>query len=199
VPRPRIHDETLRQRLLEQAGRLLAEEGPQALSLRKLAAEAGTSTTAVYSLFGGKTELVHDVYTEAFRRFGAKLAEVGPTDDPVEDLRRLALAYRAYALANPHLYAVMFGRPIPGAEPEDKVDPERDEDFRPLLDLVIRAEEAGLLIDVPAREVALGLWAIVHGLMSLELNRNVEDTRYELVVGAAMRGWLRDPSLLSPA
>jgi len=54
VPRPKVHDAALRLRLLECAGATLSTGGLAALSLRTLAAEVGTSTTAVYALFGGK-------------------------------------------------------------------------------------------------------------------------------------------------
>ena len=58
MPRSKIHDEALRVRLLDAAGALLAAEGPDALSVRRIATEVDTSTTAVYSLFGGKPGLL---------------------------------------------------------------------------------------------------------------------------------------------
>ena len=53
MPRPKVHDAALRLRLLECAGATLSTRGIAALSLRTLAADVGTSTTAVYALFGG--------------------------------------------------------------------------------------------------------------------------------------------------
>src|SRR5215204_5330597 len=119
MPRPKLHDEALRTRLLDRAAELLSSEGPQALSLRRLAADAGTSTTAVYSLFGGKPALLAAVYDEAVRRFGEHMAAVRPTEDPMADLRRLGEAYRRSALADPHLYEVMFTRRPAGFEPAE--------------------------------------------------------------------------------
>jgi len=117
MARPRTHDEALRLKLLDRAGELIAADGPKALSLRKLAADAGTSTTAVYSLFGSKPDLVNALYTEGFRRFGARMAGTALTGDPVEDLVALGSAYRASALADPNLYGIMFTRSVPGFEP----------------------------------------------------------------------------------
>ena len=115
----------VRRRLVEEAARLLGEEGPSALTARRLAAGAETSTMAVYTHFGGMPALVREVAAEGFRRLIAHVDEVEPTDDPVDDLRRMAVAYRANALENPHLYAVMFGsaslggyRPHEGAPEE---------------------------------------------------------------------------------
>src|SRR5882672_1214567 len=104
MPRPKVHDEALRLRLLEQAIRTLSEDGPDALSLRKLAAQVDTSTTAVYSLFDGKPGLLDALYEEVFARFGQCLRAVEPTADPLADLAALGQAYRASALEEPHFY-----------------------------------------------------------------------------------------------
>jgi AcrR family transcriptional regulator len=169
MPRPKVHDEALRVRLLEAAVRTLSEEGPEALSLRKLAAQVGTSTTAVYSLFGGKPGLLEAVFDEAFARFGQRLAEVEPTGDPVDDLRVLGEAYRASALAEPHFYQVMFGSLggaiTPGPESRERAEAT----FRPLVDGVRRAMDAGALRRDDPVTVASGMWAAAHGLVSLEL------------------------------
>jgi AcrR family transcriptional regulator len=81
MPRPKTHDDALRLKLLDRAGELLSAAGPKALSLRKLAADAETPTTAVYSLFGGKTELVNGLRVEGFQRFRTKMAAVTRTGD----------------------------------------------------------------------------------------------------------------------
>ncbi|SFS30568.1 TetR/AcrR family transcriptional regulator [Saccharopolyspora flava] len=194
MPRPKIHDEKLRDRLIEEAGRLLAEEGPTSLSLRRLAADAGTSTSAVYSLFGGKSELIRAVFLEASRRFGERLASVERSDDPADDLRRLGLAYREFAVANPNLYAVLFSRPMPDFEPDEDAKRESLGNFTPLAEMVGVAIEQGV-VDGEASTVAMGLWAIVHGLVTLELQGNLPEgldpaAQYEEVMMRTLRGWL---------
>src|SRR3989337_1764327 len=99
----------VRRRLLEAAALLLAEDGPDALTARRLASAAQTSTMAVYTHFGGMPALVKEIVAEGFTRLDAHQAAVPPTDDPLADLYDLAMAYRRNALENPHLYAVMFG------------------------------------------------------------------------------------------
>ena len=66
--RPKVHDEVLRDRLRARAAELLSAHGVTGLSLRTLAADVGTSTTAVYALFGGKPGLVKSLVDDAFRR-----------------------------------------------------------------------------------------------------------------------------------
>ena len=169
MPRPKVHDAALRVRLLERAVRTLSEHGPDALSLRTLAAQVNTSTTAVYSLFGGKPGLLNAVYDEAFARFGQRLDAVDATGDPLADLAALGSAYRASALAEPHFYQVMFG-PLGGVVTPEPESVERGlATFKPLLDLVRRAIELGLFLDEDPVTVATSMWATIHGLVSLEL------------------------------
>lgn len=196
MPRPKTHDETLRLRLLERAGALLATEGVRALSLRRLAADAGTSTTAVYSLFGGKSDLVNALYGEGFRRFAGRLRGVGRTGDVVGDIVRLCLAYREEALEDPHLYSVMFAGSVPGFEPDDDTRKLAMGALEPLWEVVADGVAAGVLADVPVDVIAVSCWGCAHGLVSLELNptvpRGVDFCRtYEPSVRATASGWLR--------
>jgi AcrR family transcriptional regulator len=191
-----VHDEALRIRLLDEAGRLLSDEGPAALSLRRLAKDVGTSTTAVYSLFGSKSALVRAVFLEAFNRFGARLDAVPRTGDPIADVIRLGIAYRESALAEPHLYAVMFGRVIPEFEPEPRDKAVAVATMNPLVAAVRRIMADGGPPGPAPETVAIGLWAQAHGLVSLELGENMPDgfdiaAHYEYMLTAGLRGWLR--------
>ncbi|MCA1676222.1 MAG: TetR/AcrR family transcriptional regulator [Actinobacteria bacterium] len=195
MARPKLHDDALRVRLLDTAGAMLTAEGPEALSLRGLAARAGTSTTAVYSLFGGKPGVLRALFVEAFTRFGAHLDAVAPSEDPLADLLGLGRAYRASATADPHLYTVMFGSPVPGFEPAADDWAHADATFIPLLDAVRRGVAAGLLLDVEPALIATALWATAHGLVSLELGRAIPAEAgnpaevFEAVIRASIEGW----------
>ena len=196
MARPRTHDEALRLKLLDRAGELIAADGPKALSLRKLAADAGTSTTAVYSLFGSKPDLVNALYTEGFRRFGARMAGTPLTGDVVEDLVALGRAYRTSALADPNLYGIMFTRSIPGFEPNDDAEKLARETLGPLEQIIRQAVADGVFADVPPETIAVGCWGIVHGLVSLELTGNLPEEfdvtgSYEAALRANASGWLR--------
>ncbi|WP_053718934.1 TetR/AcrR family transcriptional regulator [Saccharothrix sp. NRRL B-16348] len=194
MPRPKTHDDALRGRLLERAGELLSTEGPGALSLRRLAADVNTSTTAVYSLFGGKPALLNAVYEEAFRRFGERIASVPQTDDPVEDLVQIGLAYRASALADPQFYLVMFSKVVPNFEPSDETKEAAVQTFLPVVRDVGRAVESGAFTQEPPERIALAMWGMVHGLVSLELNGNLPPgveiaPVYERALRAHADGW----------
>src|SRR3954469_20142454 len=108
-------DTSMAARLLEAAARLLSEDGPTALTTRRVAAEAGTSTMGVYTHFGSMSDLANAVVVEGFRRLGKRLSAVPRTDDAVSDLLGLITAYRANAHDNQHLYSVMFASASLGA------------------------------------------------------------------------------------
>jgi AcrR family transcriptional regulator len=193
VPPPKVHDENLRARLLDHAGRILTERGPHALRLRTLAAKAGTSTSAVYSLFGGKAGLVRALYIEAFQRFQEHLRRVPVTDEPAEALVQLGLVYRASARADPHLYSIMFGRPIPDFEPDDEACAVAGAAFQTLLNTAQRCVAARTLAG-PAERLALAAWATAHGLVSLEMAGTLPPgidvaANYERVLRATVVGW----------
>jgi AcrR family transcriptional regulator len=160
----------VRRRLLEAAALLIDEDGPDALTARRLAKEAGTSTMAVYTHFGGMPALVKEIVAEGFTRLDEHQATVPHTDDPLADLLALALAYRDNAVQNPHLYAVMFGATSLKGFTLTEEDMEIGlNSFATLTDYVARAMESGQLRrDEPAR-VAAQMWTAMHGYVMLEL------------------------------
>jgi AcrR family transcriptional regulator len=133
-----------------------------------VSAAAGTSTNAIYRLWGSKPELVRALFLEGFRRLGQHLAEVSATDDPVRDLRRLGTAYHANAAQNPEFYDVMFGCPVPGFTPSADDATFALSTLQVLIDAVARATAAGALVGDP-ESMAVELWALNHGITSLGL------------------------------
>ena len=176
MARPRTHDEKLRVRLLDEGGRILAGEGPAALTTRALAERAETSSSAVYALFGDKAGLVRAMFVEGFRRLIGRFAEIQRTDDPLADLEAMGRAFRANALANPHLYDLMFGCPFPDFRPEEDEAREAQGAFEALVEAVTRCRDAGAIAPADPVDAATTLFGLVHGLSNLEL-----------------RGWLGSP------
>src|ERR1700750_2775903 len=92
-----------RARLVGVAARMLEDAGPEALQARRLTAEVGTSTQAVYTLFGGMPGLFEALVAEGFARFAAHITAVPETDDPVADFFARGWAFCGWALEHPQL------------------------------------------------------------------------------------------------
>jgi AcrR family transcriptional regulator len=162
-----------RRLVLEAAARVLAEDGPHGLSLRRIAADAGGSTQLVYTLFGGKQGLADALYAEGFQRLAtamrAALADAPAPGDP-ERLLAVGRAYRSFALAEPAFFAVMFGRAIPDFTATGSTRAHgRQCTFGQVVAEVQACLDAGTLVGGTAEDLARGCWVNVHGLASLEV------------------------------
>lgn len=175
-PKARAHD--VKERLVEAAIRLLGEGGPEALQARKLAAEVGVSTMAVYTHFGGMAALVDEVARTGFVKLSARLAEVGQTDDPVADIFGQARAYRQAVAEQPQLFAVTFGQSAPGGKratlsdltTEEGREAAREglEAFEHIVRATERAIQAGRFRPMDKYQAAAQLWSALHGFVTLE-------------------------------
>lgn len=198
MPRPRLHDENLRQRLLKRAAERLSAHGPEALSLRRLATEVGTSTTAVYSLFGGKPGLLRELYVEGFRRLGDRMQHIPASEDAEADLIAMGHAYRHSALANRNFYSIMFNNVVPDFEPDEDAQWFALRSIAPLEEAIRRALREGALSAKSEQELVFTAWALVHGLVSLELNGSAPsdpdaaEARYERALRGTIAGWRPD-------
>jgi len=167
---PRKADPGIGPGLIEAAARLLAQEGPSALTTRRLATEVGASTTSVYSRFGGKEDLVRAVVHEGFAHLSRRMEAVPDSEDPVADVAGLGLAYRDNAREHSHLYAVMLGGAGVGGftlTDEDRLH------GRYTLEILVRAVqrcmESGRFRAEDPGLVAHRMWIALHGLVTLEL------------------------------
>ena len=166
--RPKEHDEATRTALLEAAERLLADGGPDALSIRRVSDAAGTSTRAVYSLFGGKDGLLRALYQAMFKDLRRRVLAVPDTRDAVGDLVRVGIdGFRAQALAHPHLFRLAFEWPGRRSSTTDADRREAQAAFDALLARVKRVSAAPG--GAEARRFAIGFHALCQGLASGEL------------------------------
>jgi AcrR family transcriptional regulator len=180
----------LRSDMVEAAAKVLADEGPSALSVRRVAALVGASTMVVYTHFHDKDGLVDAAVAEAFERFASALASVHEAD-PMANLRALGTAYRGFARHNPSWYRLLFWRSGGGRE----LPPASSRAFDSLSRAIGRVLAA---LDRPARDIepaAFNVWAITHGVVSLELSGacppDQADAAFERMldfVEAALRG-----------
>lgn len=156
---------------------LLAEHGPEALSTRRVAAQADTSSMAVYTQFGSIAGLVQAVIDEGFHRLATRLAAVPTSDDPVADLVALAWANIHFAREAPNLYQVMFGTVPLGQyrrETPDQLKVGRDATFGLGVAACDRAIIGGRLDAGSSFLIAHQWWCAMHGFIMLEISGYIQ-------------------------
>ncbi|WP_159704850.1 TetR-like C-terminal domain-containing protein [Arthrobacter sp. 18067] len=189
MARPIVHDQLVQQRLLAVTAELVDREGPARVTLRDVAAAADTSTSAIYSLFGGKAQLLTAAVDDGFRTFGES-----QRDAAANGLLALGRAYRAWALEHPALYRLMFGGAL-AAYVDCSPTPEVASDsMLPLVETVTEAQAAGRVRTGNPAVVAMAIWGQVHGLVSLELAQMNDPATdwagiYETALESVARAW----------
>jgi AcrR family transcriptional regulator len=185
VGRPKEHDEATRQLLLLAAERLISEGGPDALSVRGVADEAGTTTRAVYSIFGSKEGLVAAMAQLAYQWIYDAVDEIPETDDPSDDLVVIGLdVFRRFVVDHPGLYRIAYQRVV-GLTPHPDLIETRNRAFVQLQARLRRLEETGLISkSVPS--ATLEVIAMFEGLANAELRGSVLPT---IPTGAEESAW----------
>ena len=155
--------------LLASAAEILETEGPDCLSVRRIATAAHVAPMGVYNHFESKSGIIEALFVQGFERLGEAMAGIAEIQDPYEALREGGRRYRALALAHPMRYQLMFMRAIPGFEPGNSALEVCSRAFDALAATVERAMTAGVIAEGSATETAQLIWANVHGWVSLEL------------------------------
>jgi AcrR family transcriptional regulator len=203
-PRPKSTEQHphLEEAIQETAWRQIAVSGAPALSLRAIARELGITAPAIYNYFPRRDDLVTALIVDAFTSLGESQKDAIhdlPADDLTARLTALGLAYRAWAIAYPQRYQLIFGTPIPGYEaPADITVPAAAWSLLPLIETLqaifvagkLRIERsAGMTLELQSMledwsqfaggtdpEVlysALVIWSRVHGLVSMEIGNQM--------------------------
>ena len=197
--RPREHDEQTRAALLEAAEQIVADGGPTALSVRAVADAAGTTTRAVYTLFGSKDGLlVEALARHAFEFLYIELGKLPETDDPAADLiENGVLVFRRLVREHPALYRIAFQRIVPGLEAGPELAATRQRAWEQLVGKVERLRSAGLLGAKSPSEAAVEFNAMMEGLGNAELRGAVlrllpegdEEQAWRNALTTVIRGW----------
>jgi AcrR family transcriptional regulator len=181
----------LRTRLLDVANVLLSSDGPESLTVRRIAAEAGCSTQVIYTMFGSKEGLAEALYLEGFERFRRRLEAVPHRGDPLDHLTALGPAYREAALSEPGYYSLMFERAIPGFVPSERARTLARAALNIVDRVIADCISAGYVVPTQPRKVADALWAAAQGALTLERAGHLPDGKtYEIVTTATIQSFL---------
>lgn len=171
MARPREHDDETREALRAAAERLFAEQGVDGVSVRAVASEVGTTTRAVYSLFGSIDGLLVDAMgATAYRILEDGLDAQIETDDPAHDLIEAAITvFRPFVLDHPDLFRITFQRLVPHLAPGPELVDARRTSYERLAAKVGRLEPAGQLGEHSIDDALIQFQALCEGFGNFEL------------------------------
>ncbi len=168
--RPREHGERTAAALLDAAERLIQIGGIEAVSVRRLADATGTTTRAVYALFGSKDGLLAALGTRAFELLGAAVRALPATDDPADDLVTAgADVFRRFVVEHPILFRIGFQRTLVTTELAGHFDAARVGALAALTARLERLGQAGLLRRHSVNDARAHFHALCQGLADCEL------------------------------
>jgi AcrR family transcriptional regulator len=151
---PRVHE------AVAAARELLEREGPEGLTMRRLADQMGIRAPSLYKHVESKEELeallIADVFREIGQVFHDAVARASGGGSRSEALAELGDAYRRWALAHPHLYRLVTGGPLPRERLPDGLE--------------AWAAEPVVIAVGGDSDRARAAWAFAHGMTILELD-----------------------------
>ena len=180
----------LRDQVLRSAVAYIAKNGPDGLSFRQVAADAGVSHQAPYHHFGDRKAIFQAIALEGFTLLAESLGSVD-TRGP-EPSVMLCERYVEFALAHKGHFRVMFRTDLCAMDESPELQRAGDAAFQALLDEVTQMVGDGASLD-DVRIQTTTMWSVAHGLATLLIDGPLEDKigrvadRTELVRAVARR------------
>lgn len=175
------HKEDLKRSILDAAKKLFLQEGYEATSIRKIAAEIEFSPTTIYLYYKDKQEIAHALHEEGFKILTQKFQVLATVENPFERLKAMGRIYMQFAAENRDFYDIMFVMKDPikhiceGPGEDDWT--EGANAFMGLMNTIEDCQRAGYFKGHDPEAFSLLVWSTMHGLCTLK-----NDGRLDLVV-----------------
>lgn len=189
------HHGDLRQTLLDAAVRHIEAEGTEGLSLRALAREAGVSPTAPYRHFETRQALLAALAAEGFRELGAMM-ESDPerlTLEPAIVFFEAGMTYVSYARDHRVKYHLMFGDGVGDFSDHEELFLASQECYAHFEAMLQAGIDAGVLLQIPVRELGGVVWSMVHGLAGMLIAGQYKRELFASLQGGVPRSELPAP------
>ena len=200
--RPQEHDQLTAAALLAAGERAVDEGGLDALSVRGVAAEAATTTRAVYSLFGSRDGLIAALGARTYDLLRTALERLPQTTDPQADMVEAGLMFRRFALEHPALFSIGIQRTLTSSELWPQFRAAANDVLAVLSRRVARLQDGELLAGRTVRDATTQFHALCEGLAALELREALPAKDAERIwrdaLTALISGFTTTPPRLAP-
>lgn len=172
------HKTDLKKNILDAAKKVFLEEGYEATSIRKIAAEIEFSPTTIYLYYKDKNEIAHALHEEGFKILAERFSVLAHVEHPFERLKAMGRIYTQFALENSDYYEIMFimNDPIKALENgciEDEWD-EGKRAFNMLVSTIQQCQDKGYFKGFNTDAFALVVWSTMHGLCTMKIHGQLE-------------------------
>lgn len=167
--------------ILRASWKIVATEGWQALSIRKIAEAIEYSAPVIYDHFANKEAILLEFTKVGFQRLNEELSKAKiVTDSPEQQLIAMADAYWNFAFSNKEYYQLMYGLGMPTCETVKQIT-----ELNSFTELVMDSIRS-LIANSPNTNTDAFLklhtyWSMLHGLISINM-MGKETSRDELNV-----------------
>ena len=176
VARKEKQKQEIRSLILEESMKLFVEEGFSKVSVRKIAERIQYSPTTLYLYFKDKNEILFYCCESGFKKMLEQNIALALISDPIERLHQMGVNYLNFGLEYPEYYDLMFIQEAPMSALIDMGAgwSSGDQALEALKMIVQDAMDKGLLFPAKVETVAMAVWSMVHGLVSLAIRQRLD-------------------------
>lgn len=166
--------QSVRQKILDAARELFAEQGYEAVTMRRIASAIEYSATAIYGHFKDKDTLIRELCREDSASLAQAFRTIAAEPNPLARLRQIGLAYVEFGASHPNHYRLMFmsGRKLDATDLANMGhgNPEQD-GYAFLVGTVAEAIAQQILRPAlqDAHLLAQAFWSSCHGVVAIHL------------------------------
>jgi AcrR family transcriptional regulator len=160
----------IRKMILDASMKLFVEEGFENVSIRKIAELIEYSPTTVYLYFKDKDEILFELHEIGFRKMAEYNAELWEIQNPLIRLYKMGENYIRFGMNNPEFYDLMFIQRAPMKTLDQMTECDwksGDVALGRLRECVAECMERKMIAQGEITAVSMGIWGMVHGLVSL--------------------------------
>ncbi len=190
VARKEQQKKEIRQLILDNSMQLFVEEGFSHVSMRKIAERIQYSPTTLYLYFKDKNEILFHCCESGFEKMLVANISLSLINHPIDRLHQMGKNYLQFGLENPEFYDLMFIQDAPMNRLNEMGEgwSSGDQALEALKIIIQDGMDQGLIVPAKVETVAMAVWSMVHGLVSLAIRKRLD----KLVCPADMEQTMHD-------